>query len=107
VEENERIAHQHPAGMHSTGRGGTANLTPGKVPYNDDPVNPLSANHPHATHNHDHLSSGRGGSGNIDRSRSREPGDKDRAQGVKDLLHRVTHPGARKGEVQSEVFTTA
>jgi len=101
VEENERIAHKHPAGMHSIGRGGAANLTPGEVPYIEAPVNPLGANHPHATHSHEHLSSGRGGAGNIDRSRSREPGDKN---GVSGFLHRVTHPGTPK--VQTEVLTT-
>lgn len=85
---------------HSTGRGGAANLTPGELPYVEDPVNPLSANHPHATHKHDLLSSGRGGAGNIDRSRSREPTD-NRGHGVSGLLHRVTHPGTPKGEVVS------
>ncbi|KAN0139328.1 hypothetical protein V8E53_002829 [Lactarius tabidus] len=97
VEENERAAHQHPAGMHSTGRGGVANLTPEGVPY----IEKLGPNHPHATHNHDHESSGRGGAGNIDRSRSREPGDKARAPGVAGFMHRVTHPGGQKGEVVS------
>jgi hypothetical protein len=92
---------------HSTGRGGAANLTPGEVPYVEAPVNPLGANHPHATHQHDHASSGRGGVGNIDRSRSREPSDKDRGHGVTGFLHRVAHPGAPKGESQNEVVTTA
>jgi len=105
VEENERAAHQHPAGMHSTGRGGTANLTPGDVPYVEAPVNPYGANHPHATHKHDHESAGRGGAGNIDRSRSREPADGERrtAPGLTGFLQRVAHPGSQK----DEVLTTA
>lgn len=107
VEENERVAHKHAAGMHSIGRGGVANLTPGEMPNIEAPVNPLSANHPHATHTHDLLSTGRGGAGNIERSRSREPSDKDRGHGLTGLLHRVTHTGAQKGEVQNEVVTTA
>jgi len=111
VEENERAAYQHPPGVHSTGRGGQANLTPVGVPYVEAPVNPYGANHPHATHQHDHASTGRGGAGNMDRSRSREPNDKERhaAPGLSEFLHRATHTGspAPKGEAQSEVLTRA
>jgi len=111
VEENERAAHQHPAGVHSTGRGGVANLTPGEVPYTDRGVNPHAANHPHLSHTHDLESTGRGGAGNIDRSRSREPSDKDRGhrdgQGLTGFLHRVTHTGSPKGDSKSELITRA
>jgi hypothetical protein len=128
VEESERAAHQHPPGVyvrfppirhaktidndndnvylfnrHSTGRGGAANLTPGEVPYIEVPVDPHGANHPHATHNHDYESTGRGGVGNIERSRSREPRDpnsKDHGSGLTEFLQRVTHPGTQKDGVQ-------
>jgi len=64
-DETERATHLQPPGIHSVGRGGLANLTRGKPPRTEDPVNPHSANHPHATHTHDYESTGRGGTGNI------------------------------------------
>jgi hypothetical protein len=74
-------------------------------------VNPYGANHPHATHKHDHASVGRGGAGNIDveRSRSRDPADGERraAHGLAGFVHRATHLGSQKDDVQSEVITTA
>ncbi|KAI0251121.1 hypothetical protein BJV78DRAFT_1282647 [Lactifluus subvellereus] len=62
VDETERAAHRHvPArGVHSTDCGGYANITP-EVPYREAAVHPHGADHPHATHAHDHESTGRGG----------------------------------------------
>ncbi len=59
---------------HSSGRGGIANLSSGKVPYPEGAGNPHGANHPRTSHEHDADSYGRGGKGNISRDHSREPG---------------------------------
>jgi hypothetical protein len=59
---------------HSSGRGGIANLTSGKVPHLEGAGNPHGTNHPHTSHEHDAESHGRGGRGNISRDHSREPG---------------------------------
>ncbi len=84
--------------VHSAGRGGIGNLYVGdsiekgilEVEEKD------GANHPHATHVHGYESTGRGGAGNLaDRSRSREPKDKNgkepgHGHGLTGLLHRTT-----------------
>jgi len=76
LDESERAAHYHAAGVHSSGRGGMANLSASKVPYPEGAGNPHGANHPRSSHEHDAESHGRGGSGNISRDHSREPGDR-------------------------------
>ncbi|KAI0039984.1 hypothetical protein FA95DRAFT_1503503 [Auriscalpium vulgare] len=65
VDDAERAAHLHATGIHSTGRGGTANLTstPPPGPEHAHFAAGVDDTHPH--------SSGRGGSGNISRSGSR------------------------------------
>jgi hypothetical protein len=75
---------------HSSGRGGTANLTAGYVPYVEGAGNPHGANHPRKSHEHDAESHGRGGSGNISREHSREPGVKNTHHGPSGLLQSVT-----------------
>ncbi|KAI0360808.1 hypothetical protein OH77DRAFT_724802 [Trametes cingulata] len=65
LEEEERVKHAHEGGIHSTGRGGRANLTALPSP----PPEPAYA-HAHA---HEYEATGRGGAGNIrSRSASRE-----------------------------------
>ncbi|OSX55736.1 hypothetical protein POSPLADRAFT_1042079 [Postia placenta MAD-698-R-SB12] len=66
-EEMERALAEHPDGMHSTGRGGVANITP------------LSPGPDSAPHEHEHGAAehtGRGGAGNIFRTRSRSESKK-------------------------------
>ena len=71
-------------------------------------MDPHAANHPHATHQHDFESTGRGGVGNIERSRSREPKDpNNKDHGLTEFLHRVTHPGTHKGGSESGEGLTA
>ncbi|KAI0259985.1 hypothetical protein BC834DRAFT_902893 [Gloeopeniophorella convolvens] len=103
VDESERAAHQHAPGVHSTGRGGLANLTAGALPHSEGAVHPHAADHPHVTHSHEYESTGRGGAGNISRSRSqsrdpshKEPGHKD--HGLAALLHRIGHHSEHKDE---------
>jgi len=74
LDESERAAHHLAPGVHSSGRGGIANLSGGKVPHVEGAGNPHGANHPHSSHDHLIESHGRGGSGNISRDHSREPG---------------------------------
>jgi len=88
LDESERAAHQHPAGLHSVGRGGTGNITPGQLPHLEDAVNPHDPNHPHASHVHAAESTGRGGLGNI----SHENAPKDthnQGHGLSNLLHGI------------------
>ncbi|KAF8461566.1 hypothetical protein DFH94DRAFT_671918 [Russula ochroleuca] len=100
VDESERAAHQHLAGMYSSGRGGVGNLTAGEAPYREGSLNPHGVNHPHATHSHDAESFGRGGSGNIYRDPSREPGVKNTRNPLSGFLHGLAHGsgGNSKGE---------
>ncbi|KAI0826972.1 hypothetical protein BC628DRAFT_185707 [Trametes gibbosa] len=64
LEEEERLQHAHEEGIHSTGRGGRANITSLPSP----PLEPTSP------HTHDYEATGRGGAGNIrSRSASRGP----------------------------------
>ncbi|KAH9849645.1 hypothetical protein C2E23DRAFT_888126 [Lenzites betulinus] len=93
LEEEERHRYAHEAGVHSTGRGGRANLTSLPSP----PLEPAS---PHA---HDYEATGRGGIGNIhsrsasrgpeqsrSRSASRGPsGSKDRGSSLARMLNKV------------------
>jgi hypothetical protein len=74
MDESERAAHHLAAGVHSTGRGGVANLSHDKVPYLEAGSNPHGVNHPRTSHEHQADSYGRGGKGNISRDHSREPG---------------------------------
>ncbi|OJT12373.1 hypothetical protein TRAPUB_11075 [Trametes pubescens] len=64
LEDEERLRYAHEGGIHSTGRGGRANLTSLPSP----PPEPSS---PHA---HEYEATGRGGAGNILRSRSASRG---------------------------------
>ena len=87
---------------HSSGRGGVGNLTSGEVPHREGTGNPHGVNHPHLTHNHDAESFGRGGSGNISRDHSRDPGatGKNTRNPVSEFLHGLTHGGS--GNVKNE-----
>jgi len=100
LDESERAAHQHPAGVHSSGRGGVGNVTAGEAPQREGGLNPHGVNHPHATHSHDAESFGRGGSGNISRDPSREPGVKNTRNPLSGFLHGLAHGsgGNSKGE---------
>ncbi|KAI0646188.1 hypothetical protein C8Q79DRAFT_926215 [Trametes meyenii] len=92
LEEEERLRHAHEGGIHSTGRGGRANLT-------SLPSPPLEPSSPHP---HDYEATGRGGAGNIrsrsgsrgptsrSRSASRGPsGSKDRGSSLARMLNKV------------------
>ncbi|KAH9995894.1 hypothetical protein BJV74DRAFT_828860 [Russula compacta] len=107
LDESERASHLHAAGVHSVGRGGFANLTHGEVPHLEAPVNPHGADHPHGTHTHEYESSGRGGSGNISREHSREPGPKNKIgrSGLIGLLRGRGPKGADHG-TEGEFLTT-
>lgn len=78
---------------HSSGRGGAANLSSGKVPYPEGAGNPHGANHPHRSHEHDAESHGRGGRGNISRDHSREPGIRNTHNAPSGLAQSVTASG--------------
>jgi len=97
MDESERASHQHAPGVHSSGRGGAGNLTGGEVPHREGALDPHGANHPHASHNHNAESFGRGGRGNISRDSSREPGAKNGHHGLSGVLHNVTS-GFKKSE---------
>jgi len=92
-DESERAAHLHPPGLHSTGRGGAANLSSGKVPYPEGAGNPHGANHPHKSHEHETESFGRGGRGNISRDHSREPGPRNTHNAPSGLAQSVSASG--------------
>ncbi|KAF9054961.1 hypothetical protein BDZ89DRAFT_1124768 [Hymenopellis radicata] len=87
LEESERRAralHDNP--VHSTGRGGLANMA-------QSPSPPIE----HPSHQHSEFEShGRGGAGNMrDRSQSRGPEQRTPSRekhGLSGLLHKVTHP---------------
>jgi len=84
-DDEERLMHHtHTNGVHSTGRGGAANLTPAHAPGIE------------VVHHHEapFESSGRGGAGNIrDRSVSREPGSRNPSRDtLGQLWNKVTHP---------------
>jgi hypothetical protein len=82
---------------HSSGRGGTGNLTAGEIPHREGVINPHGANHPHNSHDHSTESFGRGGSGNISRDHSREPGVREtHHKPLSGLMHSVT-AGLTKG----------
>lgn len=125
LDESERASHQHAPGVyvlsyhfhfqygkgppdtgtfffvssrHSSGRGGTGNVTAGEVPHREGGVHPHGANHPHASHSHDAESFGRGGRGNISRDASREPGPKNAHTGLSGVLHSVTSGFSKKSE---------
>jgi hypothetical protein len=85
---------------HSSGRGGVGNVTAGEAPQREGGLNPHGVNHPHATHSHDAESFGRGGSGNISRDPSREPGVKNTRNPLSGFLHGLAHGsgGNSKGE---------
>jgi len=74
LDESERATHLHPPALHSSGRGGIANLSSGQVPHPEGAGDPYGVNHPRKSHEHEVESSGRGGRGNISRDHSREPG---------------------------------
>jgi len=59
-EEERKAALHHDNGMHSTGRGGLANVTSLPEPHENHSTKPASEPHPNDAH-----SSGRGGAGNI------------------------------------------
>jgi hypothetical protein len=100
---------------HSSGRGGVGNLTAGEVPHREGAGNPHGVHHPHATHTHDAESFGRGGSGNISRDHSREPGAKDthhggHGHGLSGLIQSVTGgvlKSEHRGRTGHEVTTGA
>ena len=75
---------------HSSGRGGSANVTHSKVPHLEGASNPHGANHPRTSHEHDAESHGRGGKGNISRDHSREPGVRNTHHGPSGLMQSVT-----------------
>jgi hypothetical protein len=118
LDESERAAHLHPPGVyvlfsylfqnvgppdhgvlllsffrHSSGRGGAANLSSGKVPYPEGAGDPHGANHPRRSHEHDAESHGRGGKGNISRDHSREPGIRNTHNAPSGLVQSVTASG--------------
>ncbi|KAH9896738.1 hypothetical protein C8Q73DRAFT_642931 [Cubamyces lactineus] len=103
LEEDERLMYAHEGGIHSTGRGGRANLT-------SLPSPPLEAT---PAHTHDFEATGRGGVGNIrSRSASRGPGgsrsrsasrgpsqSKDRGSSLARMLNKVgLHHSGSRGE---------
>jgi hypothetical protein len=90
LDESERASHLHPQGVHSTGRGGIANLTSGQVPRPEGAGDPYGVNHPHRSHEHEVTSSGRGGAGNISRDHSREPGLRNAHNAPSAVLQSVT-----------------
>ncbi|KAH9956351.1 hypothetical protein BC827DRAFT_1139683, partial [Russula dissimulans] len=87
LDESERAAHQHAAGLHSVGRGGTGNITPGQLPHVEDAVNPHDPNHPHASHVHAAESTGRGGSGNIHENAPKDTHN--HGHGLSNLVHSI------------------
>ncbi|TBU42334.1 hypothetical protein BD309DRAFT_866575 [Dichomitus squalens] len=96
MDDEERLRYLHEEGIHSTGRGGRANITAMHSP----PLEPASP------HPHEYETTGRGGAGNIVRSRSasRDPSQsrsrstsrtpsKDRASSLARILNKVgIHP---------------
>ncbi|KAM5534744.1 hypothetical protein V8D89_011608 [Ganoderma adspersum] len=101
LDDEERLKHAHAEGVHSTGRGGRANLTSKHTP----PLESVSA------HPHEFETTGRGGVGNMIRSRSgsREPDQsrsrsasrtpsKDRASSLARILNKVGLHSPRDGE---------
>jgi len=87
ADDVERRQHAHTEGIHSTGRGGLANLTNDMVPGIE--------HHPHPHQSGELHSSGRGGIGNMGRDSSREP-DGSRAaskekHGIAGLWNKVHH----------------
>ncbi|KAI1798343.1 hypothetical protein LXA43DRAFT_1088450 [Ganoderma leucocontextum] len=101
LDDEERLRHVHDEGIHSTGRGGRANLTTMHTP----PLEPVSA------HPSEFETTGRGGVGNMIRSRSgsREPDQsrsrstsrtpsKDRASSLARILNKVGLHSPRDGE---------
>ncbi|PIL27393.1 hypothetical protein GSI_10541 [Ganoderma sinense ZZ0214-1] len=101
LDDEERLKYAHDEGVHSTGRGGRANLTSKHTP----PLESVSA------HPYEFETTGRGGVGNMIRSRSssREPDQsrsrsasrtpsKDRASSLARILNRVGLHSPREGE---------
>ncbi|KAI0319720.1 hypothetical protein OF83DRAFT_1162808 [Amylostereum chailletii] len=107
VEDQERLAHMLPHGIHSTGRGGMANMTSDIEPPLNEPT------HPHASHSHEFQSTGRGGVGNIrSRSGSREPGQNGptgghERHGISALFHRGGGGSRPSQEVEAGVVDKA
>ncbi|KIY69738.1 hypothetical protein CYLTODRAFT_430286 [Cylindrobasidium torrendii FP15055 ss-10] len=87
-EEERRLRAQHDSAVHSTGRGGIANMAHSPVPGVEQVQRKPSEGF---------QSTGRGGAGNMrDRSGSRGPDQRNKSQDGKnrltELLHKVTHP---------------
>ncbi|KAI0635037.1 hypothetical protein C8Q77DRAFT_671096 [Trametes polyzona] len=112
LEEEERLRHAHGEGIHSTGRGGRANLTSLPSP----PLEPVSPQP------HEYEATGRGGAGNIrsrsasrgpeqsrSRSASRGPSSsKDRGSSLARMLNKVgIHQHPRDGEDGSVLSMSA
>ncbi|KAJ6586688.1 hypothetical protein B0H10DRAFT_2094573 [Mycena sp. CBHHK59/15] len=74
--------HVVPNGIHSTGRGGLANLTSSHTPDIESPPHPA----------HEYESSGRGGAGNISRSRERGEDAEKEKHGIAGLWGRMHSP---------------
>ncbi|TFY63294.1 hypothetical protein EVG20_g6378 [Dentipellis fragilis] len=73
-DEEWASAHMPHVGLHSTGRGGAANITPDVPPPVDSPPHAGTPAHLAQHHTHEFESSGRGGAGNIVHSRSASRG---------------------------------